>query len=171
MLSLLLAVYVDFICIALHSVWLLVLDSLKQGSATAQWKMKAQFRFRIDCLMSWATKGANMDTLNFILCHHPSANTQTAGGKLGLRSALSSGMPDSIQAKTHSVLSNFEFTQKRSAIKLHSTNTSQECNVLRHRVDWKSIANELEAAIAVLQGQGARALQNMCNMYKLAGKT
>ena len=42
---------------------------------------------------------------------------------------------------------------------------------MRHRVDWKSIANELEAAIAVLQGQGARALQNMCNMYKLAGKT
>ena len=60
-----------------------------------------------------------MDTLIFNLCHRPSANTQAAGAKFGLRSALSSGMPDSIQAKTHSILSNFEFTQKRRAIKIH----------------------------------------------------
>ena len=112
-----------------------------------------------------------MDTLIFNLCHRPSANTQAAGSKFGLRSALSSGMPDSIQAKTHSILSNLEFTQKRRAIKIHSTNTCLECNVLRHRVDWKSIASELEATSAVLQGQGVRTPRNMYNMYKLAGET
>ena len=79
-------------------------------------------------------------------------------------------MPDSIQAKMHSILSNFEFTQKKARDQ-NSTNTCLECNVLRHRVDWKSVANELEATIAVLQGQGASAPQDMYNMYKLAVRT
>ena len=39
--------------IARHSLWVFVLDNLTQGSATAHWKMKAQFRFSFDSLISW----------------------------------------------------------------------------------------------------------------------
>ena len=65
--ALLLAVYIQLERIARHGLRVLVLDSLEQGSATAQWKMKAQFRFSFDCLISWVARGANMDTLSFNL--------------------------------------------------------------------------------------------------------
>ena len=88
--------------------WMLALDS--SSSALIAY-----------CLISWAARGANMDTQNFNLCHCPSANNSadsTSETRLEARAFFRyATTPDSIQAKTRSIFSNFEFTQKRARSK------------------------------------------------------
>ena len=134
--------------------------------------MKACFIFSSDCLVSWVARGANMDTLIFNLCHRPSANTQAAGAKFGLRSALSSGMPDSIQAKTHSILSNFEFTQKKACDQntFNKYVSGVQCFCGTGSIG-KALPTSWRPPVPSCKVRESGPPRNMYNMYKLAGET